>query len=137
MRIECKITVHQQSDPIGFVLTELLITMLTESLSEASIAASQIVASGSLKLMVFNVSSAPYSVSNIYLHMCIYTDQGFCNPDVTNTRYGIYYWSETVVGMTPQRFCVFGSETGEAFVSRRCEGINQWANGINPGECFS
>ena len=39
--------------------------------------------------------------------------------------------------MIPERSCVFGSETGEAFASRRCESINQWANGINPGECFS
>ena len=33
--------------------------------------------------------------------------------------------------------CVFGSETGRASVSRECEGIDLWMDGINPGQCFS
>lgn len=53
MRIECNITAHQQSDPVGFVLNELLMMMLTESLSEARIAASQIVASGKSSSVFF------------------------------------------------------------------------------------
>ena len=33
--------------------------------------------------------------------------------------------------------CVFGSVTSQASVSRECVGIDQWMDGINPGQCFS
>ena len=33
--------------------------------------------------------------------------------------------------------CVFGSKSGQTSVSRECEGIDLWMDGINPGQCFS
>ena len=33
--------------------------------------------------------------------------------------------------------CVFGSSFDQARVSRECVGIDQWMDGINPGQCFS
>ncbi len=67
--------------------------------------------------------------------MCV--DEGFCNPDTTDTRYGTYIWPETEVGEIVPMNCVFGSVTDQASVSRECVGIDQWMDGINPGQCFS
>lgn len=67
----------------------------------------------------------------------IIIDEGFCNPDETETRYGTYVWPETEIGETVQMNCVFGSVLDGASVSRQCVGINQWMDGINPGQCFS
>ena len=71
------------------------------------------------------------------MHNQICPGGGFCNPDVTDTRYGTYDWPETAVNDTVRMECMFGSETNEDLASRACLGVNQWMDGIDPGLCFS
>ena len=65
------------------------------------------------------------------------TEDGFCNPDTTVTRYGTYNWPETRVGERVLMDCAFGSESGAVFLSRQCVEIDRWMDGVDPGLCFS
>lgn len=111
-------------------LDEVQTNLLTQSL-EGSLPISQVISSGKNK---HNNCHSQLITLFIYI-LCI--DEGFCNPDTTETRYGTYVWPETEVGQVVQMSCVFGSVTDQASVSRECVGIDQWMIGINPGLCFS
>ena len=111
-------------------LDEVQTNRLAQGLEASLLSISQVISSGN--------NSSIYYLPVILLITFLYNvDEGFCNPDTTDTRYGTYIWPETEVGEIVQMNCVFGSVTDLARVSRECLGIDQWMNGINPGQCFS
>ena len=130
-RLECSITVHEESDSENFQLEEdMLLQSFTGSLSRANISASQLIASG-------NYCTACSNVFHHHLNLHAQIERGFCNPEATVTRYGMYSWPETMVGTTVQMECEFGSSISGQRLSRECLEINRWMDGINPGMCFS
>ena len=49
---------------------------------------------------------------HLYIRSYLFTENGFCDHEVSNTSHGKYTWNETIAGETDKQTCVFGTKDG-------------------------